>query len=82
MLAFNGLKFVEEQRKSSTPTSACIGLVNGAFRATTFEEMEQQMDFKHRWPKEQGWMSIKETMKQITFLPQKLQRMQSSFKLK
>jgi len=53
------LEFIEQEITNENPGGACIGMVEGSFKATPFEEMENGMDFEHRRPKNQWWLSYK-----------------------
>jgi len=72
MLAFQALHFVEEQSANPEPQSGCVGMVEGDFKSIVLSKMETQMDHKNRRPKEEWWMPIRNTMKLITFLPEKV----------
>ena len=49
---------IEEQLEKKGMAGACIGLVQGAFKFTSFDEVTAIYDAKLQRPKEQWWMSL------------------------
>lgn len=58
-LAAKCITYLEEQISSSTPVSACIGLLSGAFRFTELRDLPRLMDFENGRPHEQWWMALR-----------------------
>eukprot|EP01114_Cavostelium_apophysatum_P017691 TRINITY_DN5317_c0_g1_i1.p1 TRINITY_DN5317_c0_g1~~TRINITY_DN5317_c0_g1_i1.p1 ORF type:complete len:766 (-),score=160.32 TRINITY_DN5317_c0_g1_i1:59-2356(-) len=73
-LAFKAIQYLEDEfskEKSSghVPESGCVGMQGGQFKTTGLAEMSQQMDMKHRRPKDQWWLGQRQVLNVVTYNP-------------
>jgi 6-phosphofructokinase 1 len=58
-LITEGLIYLEEQMRQPEPSSACVGLLRGAYKVTPFEDLPRLMDFTHARPKKEWWLKLR-----------------------
>jgi 6-phosphofructokinase 1 len=64
MLSYHCIKFLEQESQKDSCTPSAIGVVKGSITFTPLDQVEAQMDFKNRRPKEpQWWMNIRDIQK-------------------
>lgn len=52
------VNYIEQQRQLETPTSACVGVLEGKVSLFPFEKMFEDMDLKGRRSKNTWWKEV------------------------
>ena len=63
--AYRCINFLEEDALAGRDTVACIGVQGSQYNVTPLEEVARRYDAKHERPKEQWWMSLRQTAQML-----------------